>query len=171
MENNLPPAPYTWLAVMAKPRAEQTARLNLIQQGYEVCAPLIRLKKRRRGIWKQVIEPLFPGYVFINVQLGLQNIAPVESTIGCLRLIKFGGRPAPVPDAVMQPLLKTQRHPLDLAHAWELGDEIRINEGPFAGITAIFAMHKGEDRAMVLINALGSQQRLVIDKNSLSATI
>ena len=99
------PVEPTWFLVATKPRAEAQAQLHLERQAYRVCAPKIEVKRRRRGVWQQVVEPLFPGYVFVQVVLGEQDIAPIRSTVGCLSIVHFGGCPSKVPDAVMRPFL------------------------------------------------------------------
>ena len=49
-----------WYAVHARPRQEAVAELNLKRQGYRTYLPRILLRKRRRGKWARVVEPLFP---------------------------------------------------------------------------------------------------------------
>ena len=157
-----------WFLVATKPRAEALARQHLERQGYGLCAPQLRLKKRQRGAWKSVIEPLFPGYVFVKLTLGAGDTAPIRSTVGCLGLVRFGGIPLPVPEGIMQPFLEADEQTIDLARQWRPGDVVRIEEGPLAGLEAVFAMAKGRDRVEVLIHALGSQQRVSIDKQAIS---
>ena len=55
----------------------------------------------------------------------------------------------------MQPFLEADEQTIDLARQWRPGDVVRIEEGPLAGLEAVFAMAKGRDRVEVLIHALG----------------
>jgi transcriptional antiterminator RfaH len=48
------------------------------------------------------------------------------------------------------------------------GDLVRITEGPFAGLEAIFEMDDGESRAMVLIELLSRPTRIKMPISSLA---
>jgi transcriptional antiterminator RfaH len=157
-----------WLLVATKARAEAVAAEHLARQGFGVCAPQLRVKKRRRGQWQWVVEPLFPGYVFVQLTLGEQDIAPIRSTVGCRGLVRFGGTPQPVPEVIISPLLAMNDQPVALDSALKAGDRVRIEEGAFAGLEAVFTLPKGEDRVQVLIDILGGTQRIVLDKEAIS---
>ena len=72
-----------WYLIATKPRQEAVALLNLERQGYRVQLPKVELRKRRRGKWQEVIEPLFPGYLFVALATGVDDTAPIRSTVGC----------------------------------------------------------------------------------------
>ena len=91
----------TWYAVQTKPRQEGTAALNLQRQHFHTYLPKIRLRKRRRQQWHKVVEPLFPGYLFIKVAPGEQSTAPVRSTLGVVGLVRFGSQLQSVPPQII----------------------------------------------------------------------
>ena len=158
-----------WFVVATRPRMETEARKHLQRQGYAVCLPEISLRKRRRGQWTAVIEPLFPGYLFIELTLGVDDPAPIRSTVGCRTLVRSGADYVPVPPAVMAPLLDFGKAPATPESTFKPGDKVTIESGPFQGLPAIFKMAKGSDRAEVLIALLGSARPVVIEQNSLSS--
>jgi transcriptional antiterminator RfaH len=45
----------------------------------------------------------------------------------------------------------------------EVGDTVRVFDGPFAGIEGIFRQRKGRDRALLLISMLGTQSTVEVD--------
>ena len=59
-----------WYLVATRPKQESIARDHLARQGYRVLLPEISLKKRRQNRWVAVVEPLFPGYLFVQITLG-----------------------------------------------------------------------------------------------------
>jgi transcriptional antiterminator RfaH len=83
----------TWFAVHTKPRREVEAKTQLCNQGFEAYLPRIQFRKRRKGRWIEFIEPLFPRYLFIEVDPTVQSIAPVRNTFGVSGLVCFGGEP------------------------------------------------------------------------------
>jgi transcriptional antiterminator RfaH len=144
-----------WFVVHSKPRQERIARDNLERQGYRVALPEITVRKRRRGRWSEVEEPLFPSYLFVKLQLGQDNIAPIRSTFGVRKLVRMGQQYIPVPDAVMAVLLAGPKDANRHAPMLQPGDIVRFESGAFEGIRAVYQMPKGEDRAQVLLELMG----------------
>ena len=157
-----------WYAVATKARDEAVAKANLERQGYLVFLPTVSLKKRRRGRWKPVTEPLFPGYLFVSLVLGADDPAPIRSTVGCIGLVRFGQNHTPVPSSLIAALQGTSDGAVDAPLPFNQGDKVRLIAGPFAGIEAVFDMPSGEDRAQVLLQLLGKVQRLTVNQDDLS---
>tara|TARA_B100001059_G_scaffold108472_1_gene108242 strand:- start:2 stop:508 length:507 start_codon:yes stop_codon:yes gene_type:complete len=157
-----------WYAVATKARDEAVARANLERQDYQVFLPTIRLKKRRRGRWASLTEPLFPGYLFVSLVLGADDPAPIRSTVGCIGLVRFGQTHIPVPSSLIAALQGTSDGAIDAPLPFNHGDKVRLIAGPFAGIEAVFDMPRGQDRAQVLLELLGKVQRLTVNQDDLS---
>ena len=162
-----------WYVVATKPRQEATAQEHLTRQGYSTLLPTLHLKKRRRGNWQQVTEPTFPGYVFVGLEPDRDDMAPIRSTQGCRGLVRFGQRPAVVPEQIMQALRLSANSNFspdeELKEPFSPGDLVAIEEGPFQGLSAIYCMNKGADRVQLLISLLGGAQRISIHIDSVSA--
>jgi len=77
-----------WLVVQTKPRQEKTANLNLIRQGYETYCPDVVVKKRMKGKWVEVVEPLFPRYLFLRSDPTLRDMSPIRSTLNVTRIVQ-----------------------------------------------------------------------------------
>jgi transcriptional antiterminator RfaH len=165
-ENNSETA--LWYAVATKARDEAVAKANLERQDYQVLLPTISLKKRRRGRWTSVIEPLFPGYLFVSLVLGADDPAPIRSTVGCIGLVRFGQAHTPVPSSLIAALQGTLDGAVDAPLPFSQGDKVRVIAGPFAGLEAVFDMPRGEDRAQVLLELLGKVQRLTVSQDDLT---
>ena len=164
-ENNSETA--LWYAVATKARDEAIAKANLERQDYRVFLPTINLKKRRRGRWVPVTEPLFPGYLFVSLVLGADDPAPIRSTVGCIGLVRFGQTYTPLPSSLIAALQCASEDALDTAVPFNRGEKVRVIAGPFAGLEAVFDMPRGEDRAQVLLELLGKVQRLTISQDDL----
>ena len=163
-----------WYAVQTRPRQEATAELNLARQGYHSYLPKVLLRKRRRDKWTRVVEPLFPRYLFIQVDPSEQSLAPVRSTLGVAGLVRFGQLLRPVPDSVIEYLRQAENPDTHRQHADEWphqpGDAVQILEGPFAGLSGIFQAATGEERAMLLIELLGRQNSITVAMDELAAS-
>ena len=151
-----------WYVVATKTREEETARVNLERQGYSVFLPKLSLKKRRKGHWQVVTESLFPGYLFVALALGEDDPAPIRSTVGCIGLLRFAHVYTPDPRELIERLQTIESQTNDVEAPFKPGDKVRFVSGPFAGIEALFDMARGGERAQVLLQLLGKQQRITV---------
>ena len=162
-----------WYVIHTKPRQEQRALANLEQQGYQCYLPMITLEKLTRGRLNLVEEPLFPRYLFICLDNGRQgqNWAPIRSTIGVSGLVTFGSTPAKI-DAELIALLHHQQEGLNETpeRLFHQGEVLRVADGPFAGLEAVYQMPSGDNRAMVLIELMGKSAQMQIAPASLRKT-
>ena len=92
----------SWYLVHTKPRQENLAQENLERQGYETYLPRIYQTRRRNGRHVKTIEAFFPRYLFIHLDSETDNWAPIRSTIGVSKMIRFDGIPAMVPEQLIQ---------------------------------------------------------------------
>ncbi len=164
------PATSAWFLVRSKPRQESVALTHLARQGYESYLPLFAAEKLVRRKSTLVQEPMFARYLFVRLDTTGQgqSWSPIRSTVGVSELVCFGSRPARVDDILIATLRERetaqQASPASLfAH----GDNVRITEGAFAGLEAIYQMNDAEGRAMVLLDLLSKPVAMTIDAASL----
>jgi transcriptional antiterminator RfaH len=156
----------SWYLVYSKPRAEQLAATHLERQGYRCYLPVIEATRKLRGKLLTQVEPMFPRYLFISLDTSTDNWAPIRSTIGVSRLVRFGVEPAVVPDALVQMLMDRENAQGVLApprRTFDPGDRVRIFEGPFKDYEAIFLASNSNERVIVLLEILGKESRVAID--------
>jgi transcriptional antiterminator RfaH len=85
------------------------------------------------------------------------------------KLVAFGDRPAAVPPSVIDALkLQTQTSANDDRPALRPGDRLRIAQGPFADMEAVFHRFDGQERAIVLLSMLHKQHRLTLALKDIS---
>lgn len=154
-----------WYCVQTKPRAESTALEHLARQRFHCFLPRVRLIRLRGGRRSRVVEPLFPRYLFLQARPELESLAPVRSTRGVLGLVRFGGRIAEAPGVLIQRLIAdadSEGVILRPDNAPQPGDRVRIVEGLLQGLEGVYTQMAGEVRAVILLNFLGSAQRIVV---------
>jgi transcriptional antiterminator RfaH len=155
-----------WLLAYTKPRSELLAEEHLVRQGFEVLCPMLRMQKLRRRRWSWLDEPLFPRYVFVGAH-DQQAWAPIRSTVGVTSLVRFGGLFASVPTDLIESLRLAAEDPQVAGPVFMQGQKVRIVAGPYASLEAVFEMADGEDRAAVLLDLLGRQNRVLVDLDQL----
>ncbi|MFZ1575259.1 MAG: transcriptional activator RfaH [Chromatiaceae bacterium] len=160
-----------WYAVHTKARDERLAEENLQRQGFATFLPRIKGSKHRRGRWLEVVEPLFPGYLFTRLDLLLQDTSPIRSTRGVLGLVRFGGDPAPVPPGLVEQLMAataSEDGVVRQEHLFHPGDQVEIVTGPFAGLPASILAETGKERVELLLELLGRANKVVISRHQLT---
>ena len=118
--------------------------------------PRISLSKQRRGRWQTVVEALFPGYLFVHLDLDSQNVAPIRSTRGVLGLVRLGGEVRAVPDGIIDELRARQIDgSIELRPVFKPNDPVILVDGPMAGLNAVFKAQTGLERVTILLEILG----------------
>jgi transcriptional antiterminator RfaH len=160
-----------WYAINTKPRQENVALENLERQGFTAFLPMIKVKKRQRGKWTDKIEPLFPRYLFIQLTMFEDNFAPIRSTFGVHKIIRFGEYPAQVPTDLVQALIANQDNLLGIQKpkipVFNKGDKVTVINGPLKGLTGIVENDSGEERVIMMLNLLGRENVLSVETDNL----
>ncbi len=151
-----------WYAVQHKPAQAHRAIANLQYQGIECFHPEIEVETIRAGRRQMKVEPLFRGYLFINLELTDPMWHKLRSTRGVVRVVSFGNRPIPIDDEIIQQI-QSGMETVENAGGIKAGDKLEILEGPFRGLNATFQEYDGETRAMILIDFLQKQHRVSMD--------
>ena len=158
-----------WYAALCKPRQEAVAEAHLANQGFAVYLPRLKTPRRRAGRWVDVVEPLFPRYLFVAADLEAKSLAPIRSTKGVSGLVRFGGEPSVVPDN----LIATLRRREDTATGLHVcarplfapGDRVKLLQGPLTGLEGVFAAETGDLRVVVFLEMLGRLNRLEVSRD------
>lgn len=141
-----------WYLVQCKPRQDFRALEHLQHQGYECLLPKHPIERLRNGQWQVQEEPLFPGYLFIELDTLQDNWMPIRSTRGVRQIVRFGGNPLPVPDCVIQIILARASEPA--FPAFRFGDLVKIDIKTDTEIDAIFQSKDGVNRVILLLTFL-----------------
>jgi transcriptional antiterminator RfaH len=166
---SLPPQ-HAWYLVHTKARQEDTAITNLQRQNFRCYMPMLFMEKVRRGKPVVVAEPMFPSYVFVQLDTSGQgqSWSPIRSTLGVRELVKFGGHPPKVDAELINTL--HEREQLQQSNPQALfaaGDKVVITDGPFAGIEAIYQTADAERRSMILLSMLNKPVPMRIEPGKL----
>jgi transcriptional antiterminator RfaH len=163
-----------WYVVRTHAMAEEKAAFNLARQGYAAYLPRY-LKKRshaRRGDW--LGKPLFPRYLFVEMDPEATQWRAIKSTIGVSHFIRLGDGPAPVPQGIVENIIARENCEgyVDLSREilFKKGQTVEIADGPMAESAAIFDCIDDNDRATVLMDLMGRQLRVRVPLEAVRAT-
>ena len=148
-----------WYLIHCKPREDERALENLERQGFECFRPARLVERRRNGRKCTVPEPLFPNYLFIRLDRVHDNWYPIRSTRGVIHIVRFNEFPLPVADAIIEGI--RSRLAADNVEPYlKPGERVRIADGAFSQMEAIFVSNDGQDRVVLLLNILQRTQEL-----------
>ena len=157
-----------WYLVYTKPMRERIALENLCRQGYETYLPRFE-KKTETGVR---VRALFPRYLFIRLTDRADNWRPIRSTVGVSHLIRFGGRAACVPAALIEALRARENQagmqPVP-EKSLQRGDKVVFKDSALRDYEAIFQRTTGEERVVVLMNIIGRQTQLTVSAEAIRA--
>ena len=147
----------SWYAIRSKPNKEEFLAGQLRAHGLEVYFPVLYVKPANPRSRK--IRPYFPNYLFVHVDLDTVNTSDLRWMPGTSGLVSFDGKPASVPDILIDTLKKRVNNDnqtlQDQTKNFKSGDEVLIQSGLFAGYEAVFDTNiSGEDRVRVLVDLL-----------------
>ena len=158
----------SWYVLYTKPRNEKKVAERLSAAGYNVYCPLHKVRRQWSDRMKVVEEPLFKGYLFIQVQDKRRD--EVFNYPGAVRYLFWLRRPAIVRESeicTIQKWLGQYNHSdIDISDILP-GDYVRITSGPFTGEQAIL-LDKTNKKAVVQLKELGLQLSLSLSNNDLS---
>jgi transcriptional antiterminator RfaH len=153
-----------WYVVRTHSMAEEKAAFNLARQGYAAYLPRY-LKKRshaRRVDW--LGKPLFPRYLFVEMDPEATQWRAIKSTIGVSHFICLGDQPAPVPVGIVEEIIGRENDKgyvgLGREALFKKGQTVEIADGPMAESAAIFDCIDDNDRVTVLMDLMGRQVRV-----------
>src|ERR1700719_5279839 len=85
---------YRWFALQVKYNYENVVVAHLRGKGHECFLPLYKSRNRWSDRWKEITRPLFPGYLFC--QLDLINRAPILTIPGVIRIVGTARNPVAI---------------------------------------------------------------------------
>ena len=148
-----------WLLVYTKAKQEIKANMNLQNQGFETFLPLIALNNKNDS--QKSLVPVFPRYLFVKVNLDLEDWTYINSSYGVCNLVMFSEKLTPIPhniiNSIKDKLNESGVYKEDISVVdYKKGDKVSIKGGRFAGIEAIFLSRKSSDRVRLLLKLLST---------------
>jgi len=159
-----------WVLIYTKAKEEKKANENLQKQGFKTFLPLIA-PTNKNSEFKSLV-PVFPRYLFAQINFEMDNWISIKSSYGVSHIVMFSEKFTTVPDNVIQ--LIQDKLDEDGIYKEEIssmefkkGDELKIKEGHFAGINAIFLSNKSKDRVMLLLKLLNTTVSVEVTRSNI----
>jgi transcription antitermination factor NusG len=162
-----------WYVANTPPAREYRSRDDLKRRGFTVFLPECVMRKRLPiGAVSTHKGPLFPNYLFVELDLAHDRWLAVEEetwTTAPVTLLRDGELPKPVPVGLVeeiQRLVKTGGGAIPLGvearkPRFKPGQRLRIEEGPFEGLTGLF-VEGAKERVRLLLDMVASPMAVTL---------
>ncbi len=159
-----------WAVVHTRPHQEVRAEINLKRQGFRTWLPVMLRSRRHAGRIQTKPEPVFPGYVFVDLDIENEPWTSINGTYGVKYVIADSRTPKALPhdfiDALKYSLDEEGNCSLSPA-GMKKGDLVKIITGPFVDCVATIRDMLPGDRTRLLLETLGGTVVATVSKGSL----
>lgn len=157
-----------WHAIYTRSRWEKKVLEQIQEKGITVYLPLIKTLKQWSDRKKMVEEPLFRGYIFVNVTG--REYYDALNVEGAIKYINIQGKASVVPEQhIIAVKLYLEQH--EERENEELpmgaGTEVEIIAGPLTGITGKIELEGNSNRVYINIDSVGKDISVKIPRKNL----
>ncbi|NIU87849.1 MAG: UpxY family transcription antiterminator [Nitrosopumilaceae archaeon] len=152
-----------WYAVYTIVRHEKAVYSSLLDKEIDSYLPIREVINRWKDRNKKVLLPLFPGYVFVNIDL--RDKLAVLNTKGVVRILGVNGNPTPVPEQQVnsiKSLLESGLHYNPYNYLVE-GKEVEVINGPLCGSRGRILQRRGHYRLILSVDLIQSAVSVEVD--------
>lgn len=146
----------SWFAVHTRSRHEHKVFDHLVGKDVEAFLPMYTSIRRWSDRRKEVMLPLFTGYLFTRIVWTPEDRLQVLKTPGVVRIIGDYDEPLPIPEeqiyAIQQML--AGRPDLEPFPYMELGRRVEIRHGCLKGLRGILVRKKSSLRFVVSVDMI-----------------
>jgi transcription antitermination factor NusG len=156
-----------WYAVYTRPRWEKKIAQKLEARGYEAYCPLNRVVRQWSDRKKTVLEPLFKGYVF--VQVSEEDKWKIREIDGILNYVYWNGKPGIIQEKEIETIKRFLNQFSDVeVTEYKLTQEsrVRIKAGILLNYEGTVIELQG-NKAVVKIESMGIQLSALFEKKNL----
>ena len=158
-------APLLWFAIRVKSRCEKAVAMMARHKGFEDFLPLYQSRRRWSDRVQSVELPLFPGYVFCRLN-PLRRL-PLLTIPGVLHFVGIGRTPLPLDEAEIANIQTAVQSGLwvEPCSYLDIGQRVRIAEGPLTGLDGIYLEAPKRDRIVVSVTMLKRSVAVTIERH------
>ncbi len=159
-----------WYALYTRHQHEKTVASLLLGRGMQVFLPLYSAVHRWKDRHKELLLPLYPGYVFLRDRLDRR--LQILTTPGVHSIVGTAGGPEPIPECEMDAVKRVIENSLAVEpHPFlRCGDRVRVTHGPLEGIQGILLRKKNALRLVLSVEMLMKSVAVEIDASMVERT-
>jgi len=148
-----------WLVVYTKPRHEKKSAVLLNQIKINVYLPLHKKLMQWSDRKKWVEKPLFPGYLFVNIED--KDYYNVLNCKGIVKYIFHSGKPAIVSNDIIEGIKESLirndiivENKSNSSKNYNIGEDVNLIAGPFKNLSGKIIEIRGKNKIAIEIDCL-----------------
>ena len=152
-----------WHAVHTRSRHEKKVHRDLCRREIDSFLPLIRVPSSRRDRRAEYDKPLFPGYMFVQIEQDQAwEVAMTRGVVGILgpRRLEYSVVPEQQIESI-RTLVESKLN-LDPFPALQVGKMVRMIRGPLRGVEGRLIERRGALRIVVAVDLLGQAVSAIV---------
>ena len=159
----------SWYVVQCLARREKYAQLNLNLQDFNTFYPYFFKSVRHARKTRTVQQALFPGYLFIQLDLNKDRWRSVNGTFGVSKLIMNGERPSVVPSGIVDNLIQhtDEKGSVRLDDGLKVGQKVKIVSGPMNDLIGELLTLDDSGRVRVLLEIMSGKIVVTLNRSTL----
>jgi transcription antitermination factor NusG len=149
----------SWFVIWTESRAEKKVEARIAALGLSPWLPTFKERRRWSDRWREVISPLFPGYLFARARAVEWH--RVLRTPGVLTVVKHDGRPALIADRFVAGL-RVAIERCDVATErvadcvdYRPGEEVVVQEGLLKGVRGVVRERRSGRQLVIWVSEIG----------------
>ena len=144
---------------------------NLERQHFVAYCPMVRKRLRHARRVYEGLRPLFPGYVFVEVNPSLQQWRSLLSTYGVRSVVRCGEQLTFVEGAFIDSLKSREVEDAIVrpANPYQVGQQVRMTGSALDGLVATIIEMDEKERLVVLLELLNRSVRVTLDASAVTA--
>jgi transcription antitermination factor NusG len=155
----------SWFAIRVKSQCEKMVSDALRYKGYEEFLPLYWSRRRWSDRIKVIQLPLFAGYLFCRFDL--VHRSSILTIPGVCHVVGQGRVPLPVETGEVERirLAVSSGQNIEPWRGLEVGNTVRIENGPLRGIEGMLLRFKGSNHLILGVQLLQRSVAVEVDEN------
>ena len=144
---------FNWYATYVKSKHEFVVQDQLFKKEIETFLPAVKKLRQWKDRKKWINFPLFPGYLFVNIQPDPEKFLSVLKTIGVINFVSAEPKyPTVVPPEEINSLklLLENNKAIDVFPHIKEGTRVKVKRGALHGAEGV--LEKKDDQYMFLVN-------------------
>jgi len=158
-----------WYAVQCLSNREFVAATQLRNQGFTTFLPCQLKTRRHARRFDSVRRPLFPGYLFVQLDLSRDRWRSINGTLGVARLVGHAEMPSAAPAGSIE-AIRSACDGFDVVNrSGDIapGDMIRVARGPFSDLVGKLERLDSAARVHVLLELMGRRASVVLSRDQI----
>ncbi len=163
------PVMTNWYLIQYKANSYKIAVRNLNQQGFRTFLPMQDTTNRNKSKFLATLKPLFPGYMFININSFDTSWSKINNTLGVKRIVCDNDNPKPLPlELVMGIMSRCDEFGKMLPRKqFIIGDSVQFLSGAFTKFLATVEEIDSDERIWVMMDFMGYPRRVQVASDNL----